>query len=189
MYNIWQPCPQLLSPQKSKPGWFHFNVGNALSRLLVLIPSWTECHHRNLRSRTSMLAQVLQIFGGKEHLVKNLLISTLDKLIYYQGTFLQGSAKPLFTTQNRLETSLKMSVFFNMRLLNLRFLWVSSILEQVVFFGGKINVKTKQVFHSLVPVNATSFFNCLHSWQNFHEFHRGETARETEFLKRNKNSH
>jgi hypothetical protein len=61
--------------------------------------------HRNLRSRTSLLAQVLQIFWGKEHLVKNRLISTLDKVIYYKETFLQGSTKPLFTTQNRLETS------------------------------------------------------------------------------------
>jgi hypothetical protein len=61
--------------------------------------------HRNLRSKTSMLAQVLQIFWGKEHLVKNRVISTLDKIIYYIGTFLQGSTKPLFTSQNRVETS------------------------------------------------------------------------------------
>jgi hypothetical protein len=47
----------------------------------------------------------LQTFGGKEHLVKNWLISTLDKVIYYKGIFLQGSAKPLFTTQNRVEIS------------------------------------------------------------------------------------
>jgi hypothetical protein len=46
-----------------------------------------------------MLAQLLQIFWRKEHLVKNRLISTLDKVIYYKGTFLQGSTKPLFTTQ------------------------------------------------------------------------------------------
>jgi hypothetical protein len=52
-----------------------------------------------------MLAQVLQIFLGKEHHVKNWLISTLDKVIYYKGTFLQGSTKPLITTQNSLETS------------------------------------------------------------------------------------
>jgi hypothetical protein len=51
--------------------------------------------HRNLRSRTNMLAQVLQIIFGKEHLVKNRLISTLDKVIYYKGIFLQGSTKPL----------------------------------------------------------------------------------------------
>jgi hypothetical protein len=63
--------------------------------------------HRNLRSKTSMLAQVLQIFWGKEHLVKNRVISTLDKIIYYIGTFLQGSTKPLFTSQNRVETSWK----------------------------------------------------------------------------------
>jgi hypothetical protein len=52
-----------------------------------------------------MLAQVLQIFLGKKTLVKSLLISTLDKVIYYIGTFLQGSTKPLFTSQNRVETS------------------------------------------------------------------------------------
>jgi hypothetical protein len=33
------------------------------------------------------MAQVLQIFGGKEHLVKNRQISTLDKVIYFKGTF------------------------------------------------------------------------------------------------------
>jgi hypothetical protein len=59
--------------------------------------------HRNLRSRTSMLAQVLQIFFGKEHLVKNWMISTLDKVIYYQGTIFQRSTKPLFTSQNRVK--------------------------------------------------------------------------------------
>jgi hypothetical protein len=39
--------------------------------------------------------------------MKGLLISILDKVIYYKGTFLQGSMKPLFTTQSRLETSRK----------------------------------------------------------------------------------
>jgi hypothetical protein len=57
---------------------------------------WTPIHlcealqvcltHRNLRSRTSILAQVLEIFLGKEHLAKNRLISTLDKVIYFKGT-------------------------------------------------------------------------------------------------------
>jgi hypothetical protein len=37
-----------------------------------------------------MLAQILQIFFGKEHLVKNQLISTLDKVIYFKGTIFQG---------------------------------------------------------------------------------------------------
>jgi hypothetical protein len=44
------------------------------------------------------------IFGEKK-LEKSLLVSTLDKEIYYKETFLQGSTKPLFTTQKRLETS------------------------------------------------------------------------------------
>jgi hypothetical protein len=52
-----------------------------------------------------MLAQVLQIFLGKEHLVKNWLISTLDKVIYFEGTIFQGSTKPLSTSQNRVEIS------------------------------------------------------------------------------------
>jgi hypothetical protein len=42
---------------------------------------------------------------GEKNLVKSLLISTLDKVIYYIGKFLQGSSKPLFTTQNRVEIS------------------------------------------------------------------------------------
>jgi hypothetical protein len=52
-----------------------------------------------------MLAQVLQIFLGKEHLVKNWLISTLDKAIYFKGTTFQRSTKPLFTSQNTVEIS------------------------------------------------------------------------------------
>jgi hypothetical protein len=51
-----------------------------------------------------MFALVQQTFLGKKSPVKSLLISTLDKVTYYKGTFLQGSTKPLFTTQNRLET-------------------------------------------------------------------------------------
>jgi hypothetical protein len=71
--------------------------------LLELAPTFGErrCIHRNLRSGTSMLAQALQIFLGKEHFVKNRLISTLDKVIYIKGTIFQGSTKPLFTSQNR----------------------------------------------------------------------------------------
>jgi hypothetical protein len=39
------------------------------------------------------LAQILQIFLGKEHLVKNWLIYTLDKVIYFKGTIFQRSTK------------------------------------------------------------------------------------------------
>jgi hypothetical protein len=46
-----------------------------------------------------MFALVQQTFLEK-NLVKSLLITTLDKVIYYKGTFLQGSTKPLLTTQN-----------------------------------------------------------------------------------------
>jgi hypothetical protein len=49
-----------------------------------------------------MLALVLQTWWGKEHLVKNWVISTLVKVIYFKTIF-QGSAKPLFTSQNRVE--------------------------------------------------------------------------------------
>jgi hypothetical protein len=52
-----------------------------------------------------MLAQALQIFLGKEHLVKNWLISTLDKVIYFKGTIFQWSTVPLFASQNRVEIS------------------------------------------------------------------------------------
>jgi hypothetical protein len=41
----------------------------------------------------------------EEHLEKNRLISTLDKVIYFKGTIFQGSTKPLFTSQNRVEIS------------------------------------------------------------------------------------
>jgi hypothetical protein len=55
--------------------------------------------------RVPMFELLLQTFWAKKTLVKSLLISTLDKVIYYIGTFLQGSTKPLYTTQNRVETS------------------------------------------------------------------------------------
>jgi hypothetical protein len=52
-----------------------------------------------------MLAQVLQVFLGKEHLVKNWLISAQDKVIYFKGTIFQRSTKPLLTSQNWVEIS------------------------------------------------------------------------------------
>jgi hypothetical protein len=52
-----------------------------------------------------MFELLLQTFWVKKTLVKSLLISTLDMVIYYIGTFLQGSTKPLFSSQNRVETS------------------------------------------------------------------------------------
>jgi hypothetical protein len=42
---------------------------------------------------------------GEKTLVKSLMISTLDKVIYYIEKFLKGSTKPLFITQNRVEIS------------------------------------------------------------------------------------
>jgi hypothetical protein len=40
------------------------------------------------------------IHFGQKNLAKRMLNSNLDKVICYIGTFLQGSTKPLFTTQN-----------------------------------------------------------------------------------------
>jgi hypothetical protein len=61
--------------------------------------------HRNLSARTRMFELLLQTFWAKKALIKSLLLSTLDKVIYYIGAFLQGSTKPLFISQNRVETS------------------------------------------------------------------------------------
>jgi hypothetical protein len=46
-------------------------------------------------------------FWQKKTIVKSLLISTQDKVIYYKETFYRGQLKPHFTTQNRYETSWK----------------------------------------------------------------------------------
>jgi hypothetical protein len=58
--------------------------------------------HRNINTRMRMFELLLQTFRAKKP--KSLLISTLDKVIYYVGTFLQGSTKPPFTSQNGVET-------------------------------------------------------------------------------------
>jgi hypothetical protein len=42
---------------------------------------------------------------AEKNLVKSLLISALDKVIDNNGIFLQGSTKPIFTSQDRVETS------------------------------------------------------------------------------------
>jgi hypothetical protein len=52
-----------------------------------------------------MLERILQIFLGQEHLVKNQLIPTLDKVIYFKGTLFHQSTKTLFTSQNRVGIS------------------------------------------------------------------------------------
>jgi hypothetical protein len=64
--------------------------------------------HRNLRTRTSIFALAKQFFGGK-----NWLISTLAKIIYFKEPFFRGlHTKPLFTSQNRLETFFKKIIPF-----------------------------------------------------------------------------
>jgi hypothetical protein len=52
-----------------------------------------------------MFAVDQQTFCAEKNFVKSLLISNLDKVIFYIETFLQGSTKPPFTAQNRLEIS------------------------------------------------------------------------------------
>jgi hypothetical protein len=47
----------------------------------------------------------LRIFFGKEHLVKNQLISSPDKVIYFKGTFFRVYKTSLFTLKNRVEIS------------------------------------------------------------------------------------
>jgi hypothetical protein len=82
--------------------WFLFTVAS----IDIYYDAAARKSHRNLRSRTSMLAQVLQIFfWGEEHLVKNRLISTLDKVINFKETIFLRSTKPLFTSRNRVEIS------------------------------------------------------------------------------------
>jgi hypothetical protein len=66
-------------------------------RLTAPPPRPPDPPHRNLSTRTRMFELLLQTFWAKKTLVNGLLISTLDKLIYYNGTFLLGSTKPLFT--------------------------------------------------------------------------------------------
>jgi hypothetical protein len=61
-------------------------------------PLLRDSYHNVLDEQTQLPPHLVK-------LIKSLLISTLDKAIYYNRTFLQGSTKPLFTAQNRLETS------------------------------------------------------------------------------------
>jgi hypothetical protein len=74
----------------------------SLAAPVARLECFTGIYHRNLSTRTHMLELLLQTFWAKK-LVKSQLISALEKVIYYIGTFLQGSTKPLFTTQNRVE--------------------------------------------------------------------------------------
>jgi hypothetical protein len=65
-----------------------------------------------------MFVRALQNFLEKNNLVKSLLISILDKVIYFIGIFFLGSTKPLITSQSRVEISWKnVAIFCNMLLL------------------------------------------------------------------------
>jgi hypothetical protein len=59
--------------------------------------NWKKTH-RNLSSRMSILALVQQTFLGKKKLVKSLDIHPRQGILL-QRNILQGSTKPLFTTQ------------------------------------------------------------------------------------------
>jgi hypothetical protein len=65
--------------------WPHFWCRKKVSWWKNVV-SQIRLSRRNLNNRTRMFAPDLQIFWGKEHLVKNRLICTLDKVIF------QGSA-------------------------------------------------------------------------------------------------
>jgi hypothetical protein len=59
---------------------------------------------------------------GKKTLVRSLLISSLDKVIYYIGTFLHGSTK--FSLIHKIgwrSAEKNLPVFFNMHVLDLEF--------------------------------------------------------------------
>jgi hypothetical protein len=89
----------------SSPGTILRNPGTILRNPGTILRNPQCSDHRNLRTRTCTYSQVLQGFLGKEHLVKNPLISNLDKVIYFKGTIFQLSTKPLFNSQNRVEIS------------------------------------------------------------------------------------
>jgi hypothetical protein len=92
--------------------------------LLFAWVSHGHSKHRNLRTRTSMSAQVLQIFFRKEHLVKNRLISTLDKVIYFKRTIFCGLQNLSSLHKIGWKSAEKNLLFSNMLLL--RFLWLES---------------------------------------------------------------
>jgi hypothetical protein len=58
------------------------------------------CSHRNLSSCTR-IALVLRNFFWRKHLAKSQLSFTLNRVIYFIGTILQGSTKPSFAIQNK----------------------------------------------------------------------------------------
>jgi hypothetical protein len=82
---------------------------NHRKQFIWLVQKNFVLHMRGFSIEILVLERVCLRWSSKHFwqnkLVKSLLISTLDKVIYFKGTFLQHSTKPLFTTQNRLETS------------------------------------------------------------------------------------
>jgi hypothetical protein len=90
--------------------------------LTVFVKLIARLNHRNLRSRTSMLAWDLQIFFGKEHLVKNWLISTLDKVIYFKGTIFQSGLQKL-SSLHKIGWRLAEKIYPFFKHASSRFLW------------------------------------------------------------------
>jgi hypothetical protein len=69
-----------------------------------------------------MLAQVLEIFWEEKNPVKSLLISTLDKVIYYIGTFYRAQQNLSSLHKIGWRSAEKNSpAFFNKRVLYLDF--------------------------------------------------------------------
>jgi hypothetical protein len=112
--------------------------------------------HRNLSTRTSMFKLLLQTFWAKKSLVKSLLFSTLDKVIYNIVTFLQGSTNPLFTTQNRVEISWKkIAHFFQHARSRSRFLCArhtDRICSKLVARRRATRCGTKSLYIYIVPM-------------------------------------
>jgi hypothetical protein len=137
-------------------------------RQLYILHGMPRClNHRNLSTRMSKCPHVQQTFLTK-NLIKSLLISTLDKVTYYKGTFLQGSTKPLFTTQNRLETSWKkIRPFSNMLLLVLRFLWLKPAFLAFYRTGSLARSRRRRHFRTTSSTPGTRATWCPGTGENW----------------------
>jgi hypothetical protein len=68
----------------------------------------TQDHHSQISLQfveIEILEPELVCWFCKFFWVKNLLISNLEKVIYFKGTIFHGSIKPLFRARNRMEIS------------------------------------------------------------------------------------
>jgi hypothetical protein len=91
----------------------YFSPKNEISPNLVALVTRSRQRHSRMTQISNIEILIIErvcLRWSNKHfwqkkLVKSLPISTLDKAIFYKGTFLQDSMKPLLRTQNRLETS------------------------------------------------------------------------------------